>query len=163
KKKLRLEKRSSSEAVRAKLEQKNSSEGIRPEPQCCFHEGIGIVLKDALEISWKRQRKYLRDLMKNGKSDPKATFHPWSCLAEVALLHYHKEQGIELDLVKMVKENGKLSRLEPGAYHHIFFKAVHKNVDWPDLPPQLFFAEIFDCGVKLHPTRCFIIKPYDDP
>ncbi|GER46329.1 glyoxal reductase [Striga asiatica] len=194
KKKVRLEKRPSSEGVRAKHERKASggrkmkmklrrSEGnkemvyckisrrrkIRPEQQCS-HEGIGIVLEDALEISRKRQIEHLEYLMKEGKPNPmssEVTFHPWSCMADVALMHYHKEQGIEFHLLQMVKKNGKIippfSSLEPGIYFHIFFKAVPRNVDCVELSPQLFFAEIFDCGVKFHPTHCFVIKPDDDP
>ncbi|GER46321.1 PLAC8 family protein, partial [Striga asiatica] len=75
--------------------------------------------------------------------------------------------GIEFHLLKMVKEDGKfippISSLEPGAYHHIFLKAVPENVECAaDLSPQLFFAEIFLSGVELHPTHCFIIKTNDD-
>ncbi|CAA0838890.1 Unknown protein, partial [Striga hermonthica] len=95
KKKLRLEKCSSSGGVRANHERKVSRRRkIRPEQQCS-HEGIGIVLEDALEISRKRQIEHLKYLMKEGKPNPmssEVTFHPWSCLADVALMHYHKEQ-----------------------------------------------------------------------
>ncbi|CAA0838900.1 Unknown protein, partial [Striga hermonthica] len=118
----------------------------------------------------KRQIEFLEYLMKEGKPNPmssEVTFHPWSCLADVALMYYHKEQGIEFHLLQMVKENSRIispiSCSVPGAYSHIFFKAVPRNVDCADLSPQLFFAEILSCGVKFHPTHCFVIEPNDDP